>query len=83
MPVPNRPQKLYFHKYQRFFSGDIVKQGEMYGVCGMHELEMCIVLSGKPEGDGRITLKWVINKQDNTVQTGFWWLKIRTSGGLL
>ena len=44
--------------------------------------EMCIVLSGKPEGNGTVTLKWVINKQDNTVQTRFWWLEKGTSGGL-
>jgi len=36
MPAPNRPQKLYFHKYQKDFSGHIVEEDEMYGVCGMH-----------------------------------------------
>jgi hypothetical protein len=45
--------------------------------------EMCIVLSGKPDGDGRITLIWVMRKQDNTGQTGFRWLKIGTGCGLL
>ena len=39
MPVPNRPLKLYFHKYQKDFSGDKVKEVEMCGVCGMHGVE--------------------------------------------
>jgi hypothetical protein len=39
MPVPNRPQKLYFHKYEKDFSGDKVKEDEMCGVCGMHGVE--------------------------------------------
>jgi hypothetical protein len=43
--------------------------------------EMCIILSGKPEGDGMMTL--VINKQDNTGHTEFGWLKRGTGGGLL
>jgi len=45
--------------------------------------EMHIVLSGKPEGDGRITLNWIIRKEDNTGHNGFRWLKIGTGGGLL
>jgi hypothetical protein len=45
--------------------------------------EMRIVLSGKPEGDGKITLNWVINKQNDTGHIGFWQLKIGPSGGLL
>jgi hypothetical protein len=45
--------------------------------------EMHIVLSGKPEGDGKVTLNSVINEQDETGHTGFWWLKIGLSGGLL
>jgi len=44
--------------------------------------EICIVLSEKPEGDERVTLKWVVNKQDNTVWIRFWWLEKGTSGGL-
>jgi hypothetical protein len=44
---------------------------------------MRIVLTGKPEGEGRISLNWVINKQANTGQTGFWWLKMGTGGGFL
>jgi hypothetical protein len=33
--------------------------------------------------NGRIILKWIIEKQDVVVRTGFIWLKTRTSGGLL
>jgi hypothetical protein len=47
------------------------------------------VFGGKPEGKmpldvyGRITFKLILNKEDNVVLTGFIWLKIGTSGGLL
>jgi hypothetical protein len=34
-------------------------------------------------GDGRITLKRILKKQDRRVQIGFIWLKIRTGGKLL
>jgi len=53
-----------------------------YVAC-MGRKEMCIVLSGKPEGHGRITVNWVIRKEDNTGQNEFRWLKIQNSGGLL
>jgi hypothetical protein len=37
---------------------------------------------GRPKKDGRI-LKWILKKLDGSVWTGFTWLGIRTSGGLL
>jgi hypothetical protein len=33
--------------------------------------------------DGRIILGWIFGKLDGKVWTGFMWLRIRTSGGLL
>jgi hypothetical protein len=33
--------------------------------------------------DGRITLKWILRKQYERVQTGSMWLRIGTSGRLL
>jgi hypothetical protein len=48
------------------------------------------VLVGKPEGKnhykdldvgGRIILRWILEKQDGVVWTGFIWLRIGTSGG--
>jgi hypothetical protein len=50
-------------------------------------------LVGKPEGkkplggprrvDGRIILKWILNRQDGRAWTGLIWFRIGTSGGLL
>jgi hypothetical protein len=31
---------------------------------------------------GRIILKWILDKKDRVVWTGFIWLRIGTSGGL-
>jgi hypothetical protein len=36
-----------------------------------------------PAVDGRITLKWILMKQDRMVWTGLIWLKIGTTGRLL
>jgi hypothetical protein len=33
--------------------------------------------------EGRIILRWVLEKRDGTVWTGFIWLRIGTCGGLL
>jgi hypothetical protein len=33
--------------------------------------------------DGRIILEWISGKQDRKVWTGFIWLRIGTSGGIL
>jgi hypothetical protein len=33
--------------------------------------------------DGRIILEWIIGKQDGKVWTGFSWLRIGISGGIL
>jgi hypothetical protein len=33
--------------------------------------------------DGRITLEWILEKYDGKVWTGFMWLRIGTSDGLL
>jgi hypothetical protein len=50
------------------------------------------ILVGKPEGNkplGRsgcrweTILEWIMEKLDGMVWTGFIWLRIRTSGGLL
>jgi hypothetical protein len=40
------------------------------------------ILMGRPRLRGRIILKWIIN-QDGSTWTGFIWLRIDTSGGLL
>jgi hypothetical protein len=53
---------------------------------------VCKILVGKREGksylqdtgvDGSMMLKWILNKQDRGVWTGFIWLRIGTSGGPL
>jgi len=36
-----------------------------------------------PGTDGRIILKWIINKWDEIALTGLIWLRIRTGSGLL
>jgi hypothetical protein len=50
------------------------------------------ILVGKPEGSnhyedlgvgGRILLEWILERWDGVVWTGFIWLIIGTSGGLL
>jgi len=33
--------------------------------------------------DGRIILKWILKKYDVSIQTGYVWHSIETSGGLL
>jgi hypothetical protein len=50
----------------------------------------CRVLVGKPEvkrplerPSGMMILKWILEKQDGVVWTGFIWHRIGTSGGLL
>jgi hypothetical protein len=40
-------------------------------------------LSEKVGVDGRIRLKWILEKEDGKLWTGFIWLRIRTSGGHL
>jgi hypothetical protein len=54
--------------------------------------EKCIQRSGKKAErknnqettsvDGMIILKWILNKYDGTVGTGFIWLRTRSNGGL-
>jgi hypothetical protein len=50
------------------------------------------VLVGRPEGkrplgrlavDGRITLSWTLGRQGSMGRTGFSWLRIGSSGGLV
>jgi len=33
--------------------------------------------------DGRVILQWILQKYGGKLWTGFMWLKIKTSGGLL
>jgi hypothetical protein len=58
--------------------------------CSMHEEKR--VLTGKPEGTrpqknldvgGRIILRWILEKYDGVIWTGFIWLRIKAIGGLL
>jgi hypothetical protein len=39
--------------------------------------------SGDLGVDGKITLDWILGKQNGKVWIGFIWLRIGTSGGLL
>jgi hypothetical protein len=46
------------------------------------------ILVGKSEGryihvGGRMILRWILEKQDEVIWTGFIWLRMGTSGGLL
>jgi hypothetical protein len=36
-----------------------------------------------PEVDGRIILEWILEKRSVRMWTGFIWVKVATSGGLL
>jgi hypothetical protein len=38
---------------------------------------------GRRKLDGKIILNWILDRYDRAVWTGFIWLKIDTSGGLL
>jgi hypothetical protein len=68
---------------RRRWAGHVAHLGERRNACR--------VLAGKPEGKipvehpdvgGRIVLKWILEKQDGVVWTGFIWLSVATSHGL-
>jgi hypothetical protein len=61
-------------------------------VARMGEISSLDILAGRPEGknnsedlgeDGKITLEWILGKWSGKLWTGFIWLRIGTSGGLL
>jgi hypothetical protein len=63
-----------------------------YFIAGMTEKKnTCRILLGKPERksplgrprcDGRIILKWILEKQVGVLWTGLIWLRIWTRGGI-
>jgi hypothetical protein len=64
--------------------------GRAYSTYG-RKISVCRVLVGKPEErghledpsfDGRIILKWILEKWDGVARTGSIWLRISTDGGL-
>jgi hypothetical protein len=68
-----------------------VKEDEMGRTCSMNgeRRNAYRILVGNPERkedldiDGRITLKWILERQDEVEWTGLIWLMIWTSGGPL
>ena len=74
--------------------GDQFKINEMGGTCGTDGGDTCIQGFGGGKLrerehlayiglDGRIILKWILQKQNRIVGTGFMWLRIVTDGWLL
>jgi hypothetical protein len=66
------------------WAGHVTRMGEGRGVYR--------ILVGRPEGKnnweelgvgGRIILRWTLGRQESMGQTGFGWLRIGSSGGLL
>jgi hypothetical protein len=44
---------------------------------------MTLALEGDEWSDGRIILEWFLDKKGVELRTGFMWLRINISGGLL
>jgi hypothetical protein len=91
-----RPEKMHsreLHYYTKYNSKDQVKEDEMGRACRTHGKRIAYrVLVGKPERKrplGRLRhrrediIKWIWEKYDAVDWTGFIWLRIGTSGGLL
>jgi hypothetical protein len=77
-----------------FTSPNIIKENGMGGVCNRHRnmRNACNISVGKPEGKRplerlkrrwEMKLEWVLRKQGQKVSTGWVWLRIGRSGGLL
>jgi hypothetical protein len=75
---------LIFLSMRMRWAGHVARIGDMRNACR--------VLVGKPQTRdhyedpdivGRVILRWILEKCDRVVWTGYIWLRIGTSGGLL
>jgi hypothetical protein len=74
---------IFGREYKRMrWAGHVVRMGEVFTGFRLRVPKVRELLEDLGVG-GRITLRWILGRQESMGRTGFGWLRIGSSGGLL